>query len=514
VNNTELSFPDFVKLHKNKAIVVVSITVFLLTTIGLQNAPYNDDSSRRLSGNTGWAAMDGRLGNEFSARLLNQGYPLVDLGITTFVITGLVMAAVSLLLAWALVGHRASWVAFLLASAISVNPWILGALAFRFDGPFMALSVLAAASSTLWYRKQLRWVLAGYAITTFLTPNFYQPTLGIIVMLLFTQALLDWVLNGIAGKAVLKRIGYALAGCAVGGIIYFLQISISGHTRGGWDSFDIQNPLARFWENLTGMISAFISDSTLAWLLFMLLSGLLGVVMLLRQSKLQLWKPLVIAPVYLALCLVAAGGVMLFGATNQISTRARYMFPLAFLVSIWALIASRREEVPGEAQPLTAVRLTKSLSLITSAVLLVFTYLWLSFVPIFAQALGEQQTALRTQAATIFTEVFSHYQGEHIVIVNPEIFENSVYLQRAVTRFPIFRNPYYVRYIDQGDHHAESQLLEILNLPRDFLLLTEDPTFCPSSLHILGDENEITRGLNWVAWRPDGLTICVTPISG
>jgi len=521
-------FCCFIKVNQTKFILFVSGFVLLLANIGIQNVPFWDDSMRRLTGFTAWGPWDGRWGSEWVGRALNAGRPIVDIGVTSFLITGLIMALACAMIIWALVGRSANWITWLVALSVGLNPWILNALAFRFDGPFMALSVLAAVSSVLFYRSPPLTAFVAYLALTFLTANFFQSSIGLILTLLMTRVLLDWIQGELLPRAAWQRVGIGFGGVALGVIAYAIQARVFGTGRSGW--FDLSNPFGAFPNNLFHFIRVFIRDSAPSWLAVMALVMLLAIYGMLRSSRIGVVKPLLVLPLYLVLSVLASGGVLLFATAEHISVQARFRFPLAMGLGFLAIIASiltknstpssnsvPRSNLLPPNNPVTPSNLVSSndstsialaIRWLSRAALLAFAYLWLMVVPMFANVIAEQQNALRTQASLIFSDAFTFYRPGDTILYEPNILTNSIYAERVGQRFPIFENSTYVGFLNLHNDNIRDRLTEILGLPQGVLRATqEQPGLCdwrdPAT-------TTAVAGPRWEAWRATDEVVCVT----
>ena len=495
-------FRCFIHTNLQKFILLTAAFVLMLSVIGLQGVPFWDDSRRRLSGLSGWGPWDGRWGSEFVSWALNSGRSVVDLGLTPFVISGLVMALASTIVIWALAGASANWITWLLALTFGLNPWVLNALAFRFDGPFMALSVLFAVSIVFFYRARLLLLFTASLLLAFVTANFFQSAIGLILTLLMTKSLLDWFEGRAPGAELLRRLGLAFAGVAVGVLLYFGQTLILGAGRTGW--FDLSNPFGAFPNNLFHFLRVFVRDSAPSWLFFTALVVALAIYTLLRRSRQGILRPLLVLSAYFIISVLASGGILLFATAEHISVQARFRFPLAMGIAMLAIIAStipKRDD--GESN-----KYYWPLPLVAKIALLAFSYLWVMPVFLFANVLSEQHNALRFQAPLVFSDAFSLFQPGDTILYEPNILTNSLTSQRVAERFPIFDNTSYIGVLNLHNDNVRERLTEALGLGANVLLATHDsPGTCDLPELAVGPR---LTGPRWETWRADEDSICVT----
>ena len=522
MSETELELVSFARANRFPITLLTAAFVLMLSVIGLQNAPFWDDSLRRLTGGTFWGSWDGRWGSEWVGRALNAGRPLVDLGLTSFVISGLVMSLASVIVVWVLVGRRANWLTWVLALAFGLNPWILNALAFRFDGPFMAISVLLAASSMFFYRCKPLWFFAQAMVLTLLTANFFQSAIGLILTLLMTRSLIDWVNRKGSNQNLVYRLVSGFAGVALGLVAYFGQTQLFGTGRSGW--FNLGNPFGAFGNNLFHFLRVFVLDNAVSWLVATALVCFLGIWALLREAKRPLWQVLVALPGYFGLSILASGGVLLFATAEHIAVQARFRFPLAMGIGFLAIIASSAPSQAESFSPIVRISFVVSDSLgldrprvfhprlvriLPKVILAIFAYLWLMPVFLFANVLGEQHKSLQFQTSLIFSDVYRLYRTGDVILYDPIIFTNPLVAVRTGIRFPIFNNPSYLGYLNHWSDNVRDQISEMVGLPQGVIEATDArPLQCvlPTDSSYL----ESVTGPRWVVWRQDAETICVT----
>jgi hypothetical protein len=220
---------DFIRLHWVKCLALLLVHLFLLVTIGLQNVPYIDDTGRRLWGEglTNWGPDDGRWGSHYlNVVLTGSRWRLVDLGLTTFVISAVILTAAALIVIYLLVGQQANWLTFAVSIGFTLNPWALGILAFRFDGPFGAVSILLAVLPLLWFGSSALIAIVISALSIFLMANFYQHSFGIAICLLLLVALVRYLAGQMALREVLRAIAVTVSGFVLGIVLYLLQLAM------------------------------------------------------------------------------------------------------------------------------------------------------------------------------------------------------------------------------------------------------------------------------------------------
>jgi len=493
-------FTTFVRTRPWQSGLLAAAYLFILSIIGLQNVPFFDDASRNLDGRTLWGLWDGRWGSELIAVALNAGTPIVDLGLIPFIVSAAFLTLASLIVVHTLVGTKANWIAYLVALALGLNPWYLNAAAYRFDGPFFAASVLVAVCSIWFYRDSLVSQLIGYAVLALVTANLFQSALGLMLTLLMTRLLLDWLGNQISIRTMMQRFGVAVAGIVIGGLLYFAQLRLVGaadRTTVPEFGFDLSNPIGGLRQNLPLFVRSFLADSSTLWTFFHLLILLIAVAVLLLRTQQPKLASAVAIVIYLGLSVLASGGVLLLVSGDHIGGFARFRFPLAMGIAMLAMIVS------------TTYRFPRPLALITKVALVGFAYTWLSVSFIFASVIREQHESLTFQAATVFADATAEYRPSDTILFDPIVLTNSLYYQRVAERFPIFAQSGYVEVNNTSFWTLRERLAGILGLPRDGIYTTADyPGICDRG-RLATDPQHIRQGPRSETFRLDQNTICV-----
>ena len=499
-------FGLFIRCNMMWVGALTACQVFLLVVVGLQNVPFADDANRRLHGISAWGGADGRWGSEAMARLMNLGLPLVDLGVTTFVLSALFLSIAGAMLVWALTGGRATWVTLLLALATTTNPWMLNALVFRFDGPFIAFSVLLAVSATLFHRARGPLFVITLAVITWATLNFFQISVALIFTVLLTRLVIDWLQLRITLTRVFARVGLAVVAIGLGGALYFSQVGSAGvnQSRIG---FAVGSPLRALGANLRAFLIAYLQDNSPAWLVVSGLIAAFGVAALLVVSRRQPVASAAVVVGYLLLAVVASGGLLLLADRAHIAVHQRFRFPLAMGIGILGMVGTLAFARKGVGD----TRFIRAMRVAFSATVVCFAYLWLSVTFIFAAALRDQHDALRLQVSIIFSDVFNVYRPGDLILYDPAIFLNTVQTDRLQHNFPIF-DRYYLERIDAHSFAIRFRVAEMLGLGAESLIPTPDrPGYCELGPDAAAPEGAtVLAGPRWQTWRADDDVICVT----
>ena len=173
-------------------LILFAVFVVGISAILRANFYYMDDSPRAALGYKQWDYFSRYLSTAL-ATLMHGGDYLADAAPLPQILAMLIMAVSGILMGY-IVYERTTFSGWELAvlSILGLNPYFLGCVSFRFDAPYMALSVLAAVVPLLCRnRNTAAYVLAsGLGILAVCTS--YQAAAGIFPMLVVALALRMW----------------------------------------------------------------------------------------------------------------------------------------------------------------------------------------------------------------------------------------------------------------------------------------------------------------------------------
>lgn len=133
-----------VKLYKKIKTALLILSIYLLVNINISLAefPYIDDIGRQLSGYTGFSQYFSRYLSEASSRFIQGGQHLTDSGLTSNLISAFILSLSSLIVLYVIFPSKSYSIISHFINNTRLKSMVLEPLSFRFDNPFMSLSVL------------------------------------------------------------------------------------------------------------------------------------------------------------------------------------------------------------------------------------------------------------------------------------------------------------------------------------------------------------------------------------
>lgn len=308
-----------------------ALVLFLVYTVGISailrtNFYYQDDVSRAAYGYKQWDYF-GRFLSTALATLVHAGDYLTDIAPLPQLLAVGIMAVSGVMLLGILY-DRWQFSAWELVSVVSLalNPYFLECLSFRFDAPYMAMSVLAGIAPLLFWNRGTKTYVFAAMLGTLGVCTSYQAASGIFPMLVILLAVLGWN----RGEPFRKQLSFCLYSAAgyLMGLAYFYLVLMRPANAGyvsnqlpgaGGLIPNILGNLSQYWRNL-------VLDMKLWWLGMMGLILVAFLVLTARNRKRPLWASLTVTILGILAMAVVCFGAYIALSSALFSPRAMYGF--------------------------------------------------------------------------------------------------------------------------------------------------------------------------------------------
>lgn len=312
--------------------ILFLINIFAISAIIRANANYIDDAGRVVHGYLGWENFSRYLSNDLSA-LGFAHLSLADASPLLQVIAGAIIALSGVLIL-TIIHNRKEYSIWEILSVVplGINPYFLECYSYKFDAPFMALSILASILPLI-YRKAstLMYVIAS-AIGAIMACMSYQASLGIFPMLVILLALRMW-LNKKTYKKILIFIVKSVSGYLIGVLFFNLVIM-----RPVGDSY-VSNTLPsiiefipNFFSNIYHYYSIIKSDFNVLWLVLIASIICLFFITIYRKTKQNKMATMVTGIASIVAIFLLCFGLYPALTTPLFATRAMYGFCVAIVL--------------------------------------------------------------------------------------------------------------------------------------------------------------------------------------
>jgi len=326
--------------HKNLLLPFVFLCViYFLGILPILQADryYVDDLGRAYRGYAGWGYYSRYLTMALSL-LLHTGKYLTDISPLPQLLAIPVMGAAAVICLCTL-SERDRFSLFHYAALIpfALSPYFLQCLSYKYDAPYMALSVLLSVFPLLFSRNRT-WLYA--LISVFCTVCMcltYQASAGIYPMLVVALCLKRWIAGESFGKtarfAALSAVSYV-----VGLVLFRSLILRSADSYASTEMLPLAQMLPGAVKHYKNYVTVMISDLKTEWLLVSALicvGALCAVVMGSQRNKLL---TLLLSVLLFGLMFLLAFGVYPFLTRPTHSPRC--MYGLGIFLSIMGLLAA------------------------------------------------------------------------------------------------------------------------------------------------------------------------------
>ena len=323
-----------------KYILLFSVVYFIaLMPLIRANINYNDDMGRVRYGYRDFG-FGRHVSNNLSI-LLHGSKNVSDISPFTTILAIIIMAIVSvLILKIILKEKKLKWYHIVAALPIGMNPYFLECYSYKFDAPYMALSVLFAILPFVFYKnekknKNIPFIISS-VIFTFLMASSYQSSAGIYPMITIILALTMFN-NKEDKKEIFKFIYKAIIGYGLGLIIF--KLSMPPVTEYYLDPgiLNLKSIIPESISNYKHFYKAIYEDMKLRWLIYMLVILFSLMIKEVVQSKQK--KSLSICVVLLSLVILF---LFMFGAhpfLKETVVKPRTMYGLFVMITILSIKA-------------------------------------------------------------------------------------------------------------------------------------------------------------------------------
>lgn len=330
--------------RENSFLVRPFIVAFGLYLVGasaiiLAGVHFADDVARTNFGYSGWAGFSRYFSTIAAFGLHADGY-LANIYPLPQILALVILAAASVLLICVIAGKeifRERWVRWIWSLfavlPAGLSPYMLECLAYQYDAPYMAVSVLAAILPLVFSQKS--WFVYGLAMFScvIVICTSYQVAIGVIPMLVVFVAAKKWNEGGRSAKrSGVKFVGFSAIVFFVA-LLFFQKVLMRPREAYVSNSLpELQYLMPKFLEHLGQYFQLVLTDLKIWWLVIIgVICGLFVVRFIMRSKRNKIVAGTV------ALCVIAFVFVMAFAFYAVLdkplyATRAMYPFGVALAV--------------------------------------------------------------------------------------------------------------------------------------------------------------------------------------
>lgn len=339
----------FVKTYYKPFLFLLALNLIALVTILRDHYTFTDDLYRAIYGDA-WIFDFNRYASSILSYILHQSFKLFDISPIPQIVAMMFMAATSMMLVKLFVGDpksvKKSFWPLLMASFVTLSPFMINAWMYEFDAPCMAMAIFVSVLPYVLFWDKLHW--------SDLTKGSFKDILKFVLKLLviLVCVLAMWMSFQAAG-GVFLAIGLALlvkdrldkkkhnyfqtilfifSYLAVSALVYFLVKD--GKFYRNISTFAISDMFSGIMSNLALILKCTIDSLRAWWAILLAIIGLVMIVLVGKQRK--SWHAG--AMLFMFLPIVAVVGIGPYIALIDFPVNGRSMMGFCLALSLFMLI--------------------------------------------------------------------------------------------------------------------------------------------------------------------------------
>ncbi|GKQ43096.1 hypothetical protein RD055328_10190 [Companilactobacillus sp. RD055328] len=429
--NVVSQFWNWIKENRDKSLSIFFIYLLIGISIATVNYPYIDDVKRQITGGTEFAWSYSRWGSEISSWILQGSRHLTDGGWTRPVVSGVLLTFVSLLLVYILRKNKENlnWIEAIAAIAVGINPWFLACLGFRFDSPFMVLSIFVSIIPFLWWDNLNKFAIYSF-IGIFLMCNFYQPASGIYLIVFLTMVLRE-LLSGQNVINIIKRIMFSAIAYISAMLLFLFESKLNPEMALRGEVVEIAKPnelITVIFKNIKIYLGTIYHQSAQIWILLFTLIIVVSYILLMKNSQISKIKSVVYIGLYLLISIILSYGVLLVFVTDLVRDQPRYGFGFGFLIGVLLIIISNN------------IIMKNWKYIIPKIVIVAYAFYMISFSFEFSAMLSYQKESFINQSMILSQDLKDKITTKRNVVKTNRLFKNSPILVSSERNYPLLSN--------------------------------------------------------------------------
>ncbi|MGT2682646.1 glucosyltransferase domain-containing protein [Streptococcus porci] len=402
------NFINYIRNNIFKVLLILGLYQIVEIFLGTINYPYIDDISRRVNGATNFGLHYARYLSEVGSWIVQGSRHLTDLGLTTYIMSGIILTLTSVLVTYLFSdGVRMTWTSAIASVFIGLNPWCLELLSFRFDSPYMVISIFLSILPFLWFRTNNFLFVFSSVICIFLMFNSYQGSSG-IYMFLVVLFWLQLVLERVSIQKWFIFLLNSVFSFGIATIFYLFEMKFNPQLeeRGDLTKLaELSDLPMTIWNNLITYFTVYREGLPSLWkYLLIIIIGIMVTKIVFQSNKLKLLN-MVVVLVGLVISAILSLGIYIACVAPVADVRPRYAYGLAILLAFIMIILSQK----------LSKNFLSNLGRVAIVLLVYYSY---TFSLGYISALDNQKTDFEAQSIVLASSL-NHYvlkEGQKVYI--------------------------------------------------------------------------------------------------
>ncbi len=286
---------------------------------------YIDDLGRVAQGYKDWDGFSRYLSNFLSTFLHTDQY-LTDISPLPQLVSAFLLSAAGMVILSVLGSQKniSPWEIIALIP-LGLSPYFLECISYKYDSPYMALSILASVFPLLFYKRGAL-IYGSISILGILTVcTTYQPAAGIYPMLVILVSLQFWNRNANLQK-ILKFISISAASYLIGMMAFrfLLMRPVDNYVSGSLPP--LPKLIPQTLEHFKTYFLLVNSDFKKEWMIFLILMAAAFVLLTVRDSRQKKWLAFLLSGAALIAMALLSFGIYPLLENPLYAPRAMYGF--------------------------------------------------------------------------------------------------------------------------------------------------------------------------------------------
>ena len=336
---------------KRPFLLLCAIYSIAITAIVRANVNYVDDLGRTARGYRGWENF-GRYLSNYLSTLIHASKDLTDISPLPQLITVILISLASVIIIYLFSNkHKISFWSTVAAIPIGLSPYFLECFSYKFDSPYMALSILASVTPALFFEEHVLVYSLSIAIGTLIMSMTYQASSGIFALVILFLLAVKWN-EGTPLKKLFNKAMVSFSGYIVAMIIFYIWIAPHGDTYVSRDISPYNMFIQTIQSNILRYFKLLKEDYQHSWKVLAIILCFSFVITFIHKSQRNK-----ILSAIVAFILIVVGSVLSFGAYTCLpkpSFAPRAMYGFGVYIALIGIIAVNNCKITGYLPKITA----------------------------------------------------------------------------------------------------------------------------------------------------------------
>ena len=260
------------------------ILIFCMTSIIRADFKYIDDLGRTAEGYKGWNTFN-RYTSTFLSTFIHTSTYLTDISPLSQVLAVAIMALAGIIILYVYKNKKEfSFLDIVSILPLVLSPYFLECLSYKYDAPYIALSVLVSVIPLLFKNKHYLTYTIIIIICTLLMCTTYQASSGIFLMLVVLIFMKNWNMEKNL-KENFKFLSISILSFLIGLLVFKVFIMKPFDDYVSNQMFSFKDLIPGFFKQLYKYFSLVLSDFRKEWLFLVGIISISFLYIVVRDSK-------------------------------------------------------------------------------------------------------------------------------------------------------------------------------------------------------------------------------------